>query len=158
MVTFCVCKIVCTGSNFFPSRIQIFSIPDPNIFYPGSRILIKEFKYFNPKNWFLSSKKYDPGGSSKSRIPDSDPDFLPIRILDPGGQKSTGFRIPDPQHCLVQVLTSYWSAGFGKCCLNDDPGFDFFPSWIPNPNFFHPGSRIPDPHQRMSILTQKNGF
>jgi hypothetical protein len=48
------------------SRIPTVSIPDP-----GSRILIKEFKYFNPKKakkWFLSSKKYDPGCSS--RIPD----------------------------------------------------------------------------------------
>ncbi len=32
------------GSDFFPSRI-----PDPNCLHPGSRILIKEFKYFNPK-------------------------------------------------------------------------------------------------------------
>jgi hypothetical protein len=24
-------------------------IPDPNFFHPGSRICIKEFKYFNPK-------------------------------------------------------------------------------------------------------------
>jgi len=24
-------------------------IPDPTFFHPGSRILIKEFKYFNPK-------------------------------------------------------------------------------------------------------------
>jgi hypothetical protein len=42
------------GTDFFPSRI-----PDPNCLHPGSRILIKEFKYFNPqksKKWFLSSK------------------------------------------------------------------------------------------------------
>jgi hypothetical protein len=32
------------GSDFFPSRIL-----DPNCLHPGSRILIKEFKYFNPK-------------------------------------------------------------------------------------------------------------
>ncbi len=32
------------GSDFFPSRI-----PDPNCLHPGSRILIKEFKYFNPQ-------------------------------------------------------------------------------------------------------------
>ncbi len=31
------------------SRIRLFSIPDPNCLRPGSRILIKEFKYFNPK-------------------------------------------------------------------------------------------------------------
>ncbi len=32
------------GSDFFPSRI-----PDPNCLHPGSRILVKEFKYSNPK-------------------------------------------------------------------------------------------------------------
>ncbi len=31
------------------SRIRLFSIPDPNCLHPGSRIRIKEFKYFNPK-------------------------------------------------------------------------------------------------------------
>ncbi len=50
------------------SRIRLFSIPDPNCLHPGSRIRIKDFKYFNPKKWFLSSRKYDPGCSS--RIPD----------------------------------------------------------------------------------------
>ncbi len=45
----------------------------------SSRILIKEFKYFKPKKWFLSSRKYDLGcwsriqGSKRHRIPD-DPD------------------------------------------------------------------------------------
>jgi hypothetical protein len=83
------------GSDFFPSQI-----PDPNCFRPGSRIPIKEFKYFNPKEWFLSSRKYDPGCSS--RIPDPDPDFLPIP--DPGSliQGSKRHRIPDPQHCTCQ--------------------------------------------------------
>jgi hypothetical protein len=66
-------------------------IPDLTFFHPGSRIRIKEFKYFNPKKWFLCSRKYDPGCSS--RILDPDPDFLPIP--DPGsmGQKGTGSRI-----------------------------------------------------------------
>jgi hypothetical protein len=101
------------GSDFFPSRIRIVSIPDPNCFHPGSwirivsipdpgselflsRIRIKEFKYFNPKKWFLSSRKYDPGCSS--RIPDPDHDFLPIP--DPGFriQGSKRHWIPDPQH------------------------------------------------------------
>jgi hypothetical protein len=41
--------------------------------YPGfeffpSRIRIKEFKYFNPKKLFLSTRKYDPGCSSRVRI------------------------------------------------------------------------------------------
>jgi hypothetical protein len=74
------------GSDFFPSRVL-----DPNFFHPGSRIRNKEFKCFNPKKWFVSSRKYDLGCSS--RIPDPDPDFLPIP--DPGsrGQKGTGSRI-----------------------------------------------------------------
>ncbi len=58
-----------------------FSIPDPNLFHPGSRIRLKEFKYFNPKKWFLSTHNYDPGFSSRIRIPD--PGFSPgsrIRI------------------------------------------------------------------------------
>ncbi len=44
------CSVVDPGCL---SRIRLFSIPDPR-----SRILIKEFKYFNPKKikkWFLSS-------------------------------------------------------------------------------------------------------
>jgi hypothetical protein len=79
--------------NFFHpgSQILIFFIPDP-----GSRIHLKEFKYFNPKKWFLSTQKYDPGFSSRIRIPNPDPDFLPI--LDPGSriQGSKRYRIPDP--------------------------------------------------------------
>ncbi len=68
-----------SGSEFFPSRIRI-----------------KEFKYFNPKKLFLSSRKSDPGCSSRIQILDPDPDFLPIP--DPGsrGQKGTESQIPDP--------------------------------------------------------------
>jgi hypothetical protein len=66
----------------FLSRIDpIFSIPDPKFFHPGSRIRIKEFKYFNPK---IVSKLF---------IPDPDPDFLPIPNSGSGGQKVTGSRI-----------------------------------------------------------------
>jgi hypothetical protein len=52
-------------------------------FFPGSRIRLKEFKYFNPNKWFLSTQKYDPG-------------FLPIP--DPGSriQGSKSHRISDP--------------------------------------------------------------
>jgi hypothetical protein len=59
------------------SRIRIFSIPDP-------RIRIIEFKYLNPNKWFINSRIYDPGPSSRIRI------FYPIP--DPGcrGQKGTG--------------------------------------------------------------------
>jgi hypothetical protein len=60
-------------------------IPDPTFFHPGSelfpsRIRIKDFKYFNPKKWFLSSMKYDPGCSS--RIPD--PGVKNKKTPDPG--------------------------------------------------------------------------
>ncbi len=67
------------GSEFLPSRIRI-----------------KEFKYFNPKKWFLSSREYDPDFLPRIRIPDSD--FYPSRI--PG---STKHRIPDPQHCYENL-------------------------------------------------------
>jgi hypothetical protein len=39
------------------SRIRLFSIPDSNFFHLGSRIHIKEFKYFNPKIVFKLSEK-----------------------------------------------------------------------------------------------------
>jgi hypothetical protein len=38
-------------------------------------------------------------------------------------------------------------------------GFRWLNRFFPDQNFFHPGSWIPDPHQRnFSILTKKNGF
>jgi hypothetical protein len=43
-------------------------IPDPGSDFFPSRIRIKEFKYFNPKKWFQSFRKYDPGCSSRIRI------------------------------------------------------------------------------------------
>jgi hypothetical protein len=46
------------GSDFFPSWIRIFSIQDP-------RSTLKNLSIFNPKNCFLSSRKYDPGCSSR---------------------------------------------------------------------------------------------
>jgi hypothetical protein len=49
------------GYDFFPSRIRTVSIS----------VRIKELFY--PQKWFLSSRKYDPGCSS--RIPNAD--FLP---------------------------------------------------------------------------------
>jgi hypothetical protein len=81
-------------------------IPDPTFFHPDSRVRTvsipdpgsssKNLSILTPKKakkWFLSSKKYDPGCSS--RIPDPDADFLPSRIPDPGVKKapSPGSRI-----------------------------------------------------------------
>ncbi len=112
------------------SRIWIFSIPDP-----GSRMRIKEFKYFNQKKWFLSSQKYDRSFWSWIRLPDLDPDFLPVPDPDPGSQiPNPGIkkaldpwsRIPDPdlQHWRFWVCSGCrgyrWLLTFnGRCCLNN---------------------------------------
>jgi hypothetical protein len=81
----------CCGSGLF--------IPDPTFFHPKSRIRIflsrihiKEFKNFNPK----SSRKYDPGCSSRIRI------FYPSRIPDPGVKKA-----PDPGSATLLSTTNY---------------------------------------------------
>jgi hypothetical protein len=73
------------GSDFFPSRILTVSIPDPGSLSKNLSILTPK----KAKKWFLCSKKYDPGCSS--RIPDPDADFLPSRI-----QGSKRHPIPDP--------------------------------------------------------------
>ncbi len=69
------------GSEFFTSRI-----PDPSFFHPGSRIRLKEFKYFNPNKWFseIWSGFFLPIPDSGSRIQ---------------GSKSHWIPDPDPQHC-----------------------------------------------------------
>ncbi len=89
-------------------------IPDPAFFNPGSLIRTVSIpdpgsssKYLSiltpkkAKKWFLSSKEYDPGCSS--RIPDPGSGCWLSPIPDPGsrGQKGTQSRIPDPdpQHC-----------------------------------------------------------
>jgi hypothetical protein len=92
------------GSDFLPSRI-----PDPTFYHPGSRIRTvsipdpgSSLSILTPKKakkWFLSSKKYDPGCSS--RILDPDADFLPSRIPDPGVKKA-----PNPQHCTALTSTA----------------------------------------------------
>ncbi len=56
------------------SRIRLFRsrIPDPNFFHPGSRIRIKEFKFFNPKNGFQAKgnmiRVVHPGSGSATLI------------------------------------------------------------------------------------------
>jgi hypothetical protein len=88
------------GSDFFLSPIRTVSIPDP-----GSAS--KNLSVLTPKKWLLSSRKYDPGCSS--RIPDPDADFYASRIPDPGVKKGTGSWITDPQHWF-----SDWTAGLAK--------------------------------------------
>ncbi len=73
------------------SRIRLFP----------SRIYIKEFKYFNPKKCFLSSRKYDPGFSSRirilifylSRIKGSEGTGSRIRMRNPGTDPRIRIRI-----------------------------------------------------------------
>ncbi len=83
----------------------VFRIPDPTFFHPGSAS--KNLSILTKKKWFLSSRKYDPGYSS--RILDPVADFLPI--LDPRsrGQKGTGSRIrirntARQRHRLIGVI------------------------------------------------------
>jgi hypothetical protein len=78
-------------ATIFPSRIRTVSIPDP-------RSSSKNLSNLTPKKqkkWFLSSKKYDPGCSSRIRM---------LTFSHPGsrGQKGTQSRIrntvDNPQH------------------------------------------------------------
>jgi hypothetical protein len=86
-------------------------IPDPTFFHPGFRIRIKEFKYFNPKKtkkWFRSSKKYDPGCSSRIRMLT----FYQSRISDPGsrGQKGARSRIRNTVSTVPVCYGTYLSS------------------------------------------------
>jgi hypothetical protein len=93
--------------NFFHPVSQILDqnffhpgslIPDLNFFHPGSWMRIKEFKYFNPKKWFFSSQTYDQSFTSRIRIQNLDPDFLPIPDPNPGSQIPNPWikKAPDP--------------------------------------------------------------
>jgi hypothetical protein len=90
-----LCFRQCCGSGMWLSRI-----PDPTFFHPGSRIRtvcipdpgstaknLSILTQKKPKKWFLSSRKYDPGCSSRIRMLT----FYPSRIPDPGIKKA-----PDP--------------------------------------------------------------
>ncbi len=93
-------RIQGTGSKFFPSwipdpRFEFFSIPGP-----GSRMHIKEFKYFNQKNGFSALRNmiqvFHPGSGSRIWILTFDLSQIPI--LDPRSQiqGSKRQRIPVP--------------------------------------------------------------
>ncbi len=64
---------------------------------PGSRIRIKEFKYFLTRKMVSNLSEILSG----MFVTDSDLDFYPSRI-----QESKRHRIPDPdlQHCLISAL------------------------------------------------------
>jgi hypothetical protein len=87
---------------------MFFPIPDLTFFHPGSRIPLKEFKYFYPKKWFLSSRNYDPG----SRIWNLT--FYPSRIPDPGsrGQKGTGSALLSSDLAIKIVMVMVTKVSF----------------------------------------------
>jgi hypothetical protein len=155
------------GSDFFPSRI-------PDLV---SRIRIKEFKYFNPKKtkkWFLSSRKYDPGCSSRIRMLT----FYPSRI-----QGSKKHRIPDPgsgSATLDTVITEHKNKsgsqnedvicyGIVNCAYFDNTGqnlYDFLPVsaygsrsvgsmflGLPDPHL-DPFDRVTNPRIQIQIRTK----
>ncbi len=85
------------------SRIRNFSLPDP-----GSRIRIKEFKYFNPKKWFLSSRKCNPGSSFRIRILNTAPTcpaLLAMATLEASTWRTGG------SWRLLLLLISTWRIG-----------------------------------------------
>jgi hypothetical protein len=79
-------------------------IPDPTFFHPGSEFFqpgsVSKNLSILPKIEFLSSRKYDPGCSSRIRIPHQDPDFL--LIPDPGFKKA-----PDPGSGSATLTYTY---------------------------------------------------
>ncbi len=86
-------------------------IPDPTFFHPGSRIRTvsipdpgspsKNLSILTPKKWFLSSRKYDPGCSS--RIPDPGSGCWLLPIPDPGVKKA-----PDPGSGSATLGIRHW--------------------------------------------------
>jgi hypothetical protein len=105
------------GSDFFPSRIRTVSIPDPGSSSKNLSILTPK----KAKKWFLSSKKYDLGCSS--RIPDPDADFLPSRIPDPGGKKA-----PNPGSGSATLQRRGKKKTFNACSLYR--GWRLFPDLV----------------------------
>jgi hypothetical protein len=81
----CIVMFICCGSGMF--------IPDSASASKNLSILSQKM--------VPSSRKYDPGCSSRIRIPEQGLDFLPIP--DPGsrGQKAPD---PDPQHWLFMLF------------------------------------------------------
>ncbi len=86
---------------YLGSQIRMFPIPDTNFIHPGSAS--KEFKFFDPKKWFLGSRKYGPGCSSRIRI---------RTIPDPGDKKA-----PDPgsgsAKLKVRIRNTSWTWSWG---------------------------------------------
>ncbi len=118
----CLSRILDPGSKFFPSRFpdsgsKLFSswIPDPGSEFFPSRILdpgyaLKNLSILTKKKWFFSSQKYDPSFPTWIRIPDLDPDFLPILDPNPGSQiPNPGIKkAPDPWFWIPDLDSQHW--------------------------------------------------
>ncbi len=95
---------------------EFISIPDPIFFHPGSQIRFKEFKYFNPKNCFLSSC------SSRILI------IYSSRIPNPGVKKApdqgSGSATLLVQH--LRILSRLSFPGCAKSGSYTDPGQGFY--------------------------------
>jgi hypothetical protein len=76
-------------------RIRIFSIPDPHQSILTQKMVSK-----------LSEIQYDPGCSSRIRILELDPDFLPIPYPGSRGQKRHRIPDPDPQHWSAHKISN----------------------------------------------------
>jgi hypothetical protein len=67
-----------------------------------------------------------------------DPIFHFIAVLDPAPHQS---------------VVNPFAIGLQQCCESGMfiPNPDFYPFWIPDPDFTHPGSRIPDHGFRITL-------
>jgi hypothetical protein len=104
------------------SRIRIFSIPDPGSEFFPSRIPDphQEFRYFIPKKWLLSSRKYDSGCSSRTWILTFYPSLIPDPVVKTAPDPGSGSAI------LVGVC------GFSSICRNQSCVYLPVSSWIQN--------------------------
>ncbi len=101
------------------SRIRLFSIQDPGSELSPSRIpgpgsASKNLSILTPKKpkkWFLSSRKCDPGCSSRIRMLT----FYPSRIPDPGVK-----RAPDPGSGSATLFGSINKSKFQKVSSQKD--------------------------------------
>jgi hypothetical protein len=74
------------------------------------------------------------------------------RLWNPRKRKPDKINVRKKEEIFATKVDTKQCCGYGMFIR--DPGSDFFPSRIPDPNF-----STPDPHQRiLSIITPKNGF
>jgi hypothetical protein len=107
------------------SQIGTVSIPGPGSAWKNLSILTPK----ETKKWFLSSRKYDPGCSSRIRILT----FYPSRIPDPGVKKApdpgsgSATLVPNHHNHVPNKLPFHWFARWllfvGSSSLSPKPSF-----------------------------------